>query len=83
MSRTERKEMGLLTIAEVAREAGVLKSTVRYYTEMGLLKVAATFSPKEYRLYRKEETVRKIMMIREIQMKNRTLSNIRNVLAIS
>ncbi|MBA3065952.1 MerR family transcriptional regulator [bacterium] len=76
MSGRERRELGLLTAAEVARAAGVLKSTVRYYTEMGLLKIAGTFSPKSYRLYEKDETVERIRRIREIQGRNRTLSNI-------
>ena len=79
MSKGERKEIGLLTIAEVAREAGVLRSTVRYYTEIGLLSVAGTFSPKNYRLYSREETLGKIRGIRAIQQKNRTLSDIREV----
>ena len=79
MSKEERKELGLLTIAEVAREAGVLRSTVRYYTEIGLLSVAGTFSPKNYRLYSREETLGKISGIKAIQQKNRSLSDIREV----
>jgi len=77
MSGRERRDLGLLTVSEIAREAGVLKSTVRYYTEMGLLNIAGTFSPKNYRLYEKEKTVRRIRRIREIQRYNRTLLHIR------
>ena len=77
MSGRERKDLGLLTAAEVAGAAGVLKSTVRYYTEMGLLKVAGTFSPRNYRLYEREETIERIRRIREIQRHNRTLLHIR------
>ena len=77
MSGRERRGLGLLTVSEVAREAGVLKSTVRYYTEMGLLKIAGTFSPKNYRLYEREGTVERIRKIREIQRRNRTLAVIR------
>jgi len=77
MSGRERRELGLLTASEVAREAGVLKSTVRYYTEIGLLEIAGTFSPKSYRLYEREETVGRIRRIREIQRDNKTLLHIR------
>lgn len=83
MSKKERKQLGMLTITEIAREAGVLKSTVRYYTEIGLLKVADIFSSKNYRLYDRNETVEKIQQIREIQDKNRTLVDIRKELQVA
>ena len=77
MGKKEREQLGLLTIAEIARESGVAKSTVRYYTEVGLLDVAGTFSPKNYRLYNREEVIARIQQIRKIQLQNRTLSDIR------
>ena len=39
MTRKMRIELGLLKVGAVAREAQVLSSTVRYYTEIGILKV--------------------------------------------
>jgi len=83
MSKRERLRIGLLKIGEMAREAGVLRSTIRYYTEMGLLQVAETLLPGGYRLYERERTLAKIKEIRSIAEKNRTLEDIREELAKS
>ena len=39
MTKKMRMEIGLLKVGEIAREARMLTSTIRYYTEIGLLKV--------------------------------------------
>ncbi len=44
------KKKGLLRLNEVAKGAGVLPSTVRYYSNIGLIKVACR-SPGGHRLY--------------------------------
>jgi DNA-binding transcriptional MerR regulator len=83
MCKRERLRIGLLKIGEVAREAGVLRSTIRYYTDIGLLAVAEKLSPGGYRLYGREETLARIQQIRAIAEKNRTLEAIREELAKS
>lgn len=83
MCKKERLKNGLLKIGEIAREAGVLRSTIRYYTEMGLLAVAETLSPGGYRLYDRERTLVRIQQIKSIAEQNRTLQDIREELAKS
>ncbi|MBN1622543.1 MAG: response regulator [Endomicrobiales bacterium] len=57
----------LLKISELAQEAGVLPSTVRYYTDIDLLKVASE-TPGGHRLYEKDPS---LAMIKKIQFLNR------------
>ncbi len=83
MCKRERLRIGLLKIGEVAKETGVLRSTIRYYTEMGLLAVAETLLPGGYRLYDREQTLARIQQIRTISEQNRTLEDIREELAKS
>ena len=83
MCKKERLKNGLLKIGEIAREAGVLRSTIRYYTEMGLLLVTETLSPGGYRLYDREQTLARIQQIKSIAEQNRTLQDIREKLVKS
>ena len=83
MCKRERMRAGLLKISEVAREAGVQKTTVRYYTEMGLLKVSTKMLPGGYRLYDRGETVESIRRIKSIHEQNRTLDDIRELMSVS
>lgn len=83
MCKRERLRIGLLKIGEIAKEAGVLRSTIRYYTEMGLLRVVETLSPGGYRLYDREQTLARIQQIKSIAEQNRTLEDIREELAKS
>ena len=83
MCKRERLRMGLLKIGEMAREAGVLRSTIRYYTDMGLLAVAEKLSPGGYRLYDREQTLARIRQIKCIAEQNCTLEDIRQKLAKS
>jgi len=64
-ARKKRLEEGLLKVGEMAGEAGVLKSTVTYYTQLGLLNAAAR-TGGGHRLYRKQETLKKILFIRKV-----------------
>jgi DNA-binding transcriptional MerR regulator len=64
MTRKMRIELGLLKVGEVAREAQVLNSTVRYYTEIGLLKVRE-MTDGGYRLYDREETLQRLSLVRQ------------------
>lgn len=70
---------GLLKIGEIAREAGVLASTVRYYTDLGLLRVVA-ITPGGYRLYDREDTLERIHTIKTINGRKWTLSEIKGEL---
>jgi len=67
---------GLVKIGEIARLAAVSPSTIRYYTEMGLLKVGG-FSPGGYRLYEVDETLKRMAKIRPEIEKRKTLQGIK------
>ncbi len=75
MTKKFRLENGLLKIGEIARESGIKESTIRYYTEVGLVNVAET-TESGYRLYDKDETVRVLKTIREVNSSRLTLSQI-------
>lgn len=83
MCKRERLRIGLLKIGEMAMEAGVLRSTIRYYTDVGLLRVAETLLPGGYRLYDREQTLARIQQIKSISGQNRTLEKIKEELAKS
>jgi len=70
----------LMKIGEIAKVAGVPLSTIRYYTDIGLLKVA-TYTKGGYRLYDKEETVNIIKKIKPVVDRRRTLKQIKADLA--
>ena len=64
MTKKMRLEIGLLKLGEIAREAQVLNSTVRYYTEIGILKVKE-MTDGGYRLYDREETLQRLNLVRQ------------------
>jgi len=70
----------LMKIGEIAKVAGVPLSTIRYYTDIGLLKVT-TYTKGGYRLYDKEETVNIIKKIKPVVDRRRTLKQIKADLA--
>ena len=76
MTRKMRIELGLLKVGEVAREAQVLNSTVRYYTEIGLLKVRE-MTDGGYRLYDREETLQRLSLVRQANEGYLSLSDIK------
>lgn len=61
---------GLLKIGELARKAGVLPSTINFYTNEGLLK-AASRSRGGYRLYEEGYAVSQIKKIQKLQVEKR------------
>ncbi len=65
MTKKMRMEIGLLKVGEIAREARVLTSTIRYYTEIGLLKVKE-FTDGGYRLYDRADTIERLRMVKEV-----------------
>ncbi|RLD17555.1 MAG: hypothetical protein DRI36_03460 [Caldiserica bacterium] len=64
-SRKKRLEMGLLTVGEIAKVCRVLPSTIKYYTSLGLLNYV-TRTPGGYRLYDRDETLRRVEEIRKL-----------------
>jgi DNA-binding transcriptional MerR regulator len=76
LSRKERLERGLLKIGEIARMAGVAPSLVRYYTDIGLLKVTG-YTRGGYRLYDRDETIRIIRQVKPPVERRRTLREIK------
>jgi len=79
LSPKERARVGLLKIGEIAREAGVAPSLVRYYTDIGLLKVAG-YTRGGYRLYDRDETLRIIRHVKPSVERRRTLKEIKESL---
>jgi len=80
MRKKKRKNSGLWKIGEIAREAGVRTSLVRYYSNLGLLDPAEVL-PSGYRLYAPEETLEKIRIIRSLLKEKPTLGKIRSQLS--
>jgi len=79
VARKKSPPRDLLKIGEMAKLAGVLPSTIRYYTGLGLLEVAAT-TPGGQRLYDKEHTLSKVRMIKKIERQHLPLQTIRKIL---
>ncbi len=67
----------LIKIGEIAKQAGVLNSTVRYYTNVGLLE-EETRSQGKYRLYNKTQTLDQLKKILELKRQGLTLCEIRS-----
>ena len=80
MKRQERLAKGLLKIGEVAREARVLPSTIRYYTQIGLLSPAA-HTPGGYRLYDSKDTLRRLEEVKRLNSHRPSLNEIKNILS--
>ncbi len=71
--------MGLSTIGELAKTAGLPVSTIRYYTDIGLLKVTAK-TTSGYRLYNEQVSLRIIHLIKPSSERRRSLVEIKNSL---
>ena len=65
MTKKMRMGLGLLKIGEIARESKVIRSTIRHYTEIGLLKVRE-ITEGGYRLYDREDTMERLRMVRAV-----------------
>jgi len=79
MSGKERNR-SLLRIGEIAKVTGVPLSTIRYYTDIGLLRVASR-TTGGYRLYDREEALSIIRKIKPVVERRRTLQQIKEDLA--
>lgn len=61
---------GYLKISQLAQKAGVLSSTIHFYTQEGLLQAKA-FSQGGYRLYEEKSALAKIRQIQKLQSQKR------------
>ena len=80
MTKKMRLEIGLLKVGEVAKEARVLTSTIRYYTEVGLLKVRE-LTDGGYRLYDREDTLERLKIVNKVNAGHLSLAQIRTQLS--
>lgn len=76
LKRKERRKLGLLKLGEIAPLAGVLPWTIRYYANLGLLKVS-DYTEGKYRLFKRDETLAKMARIKELKEKGMTLEEIK------
>lgn len=65
MQKEKRLELGLLKIGELAERSGVPISTIKYYTDLGLLRVQDYMSGG-FRLYNEKESLLRLKRIREL-----------------
>ncbi len=79
MTKKMRMEIGLLKVGEIAREAEVLASTIRYYTEIGLLKVRE-LTDGGYRLYDREDTMERLRMVKAVNVGYLSLAEVKEQL---
>ena len=74
-----KKTKDLLKISEIAKEVGVLPSTIRYYTDIGLLHVSAE-TPGGHRLYEKTHALQTISRIQFLSQQGLTMEQIKKEL---
>jgi CheY-like chemotaxis protein len=72
-----KKRSDLLKISEMAEKADVLVSTIRYYTDIGLLKTAMT-TEGGHRLYEEAPTMDRLSKIKRLVAKGLTLPEIQS-----
>lgn len=72
MPKHERMNRGWLKIGELAKKLGVPTTTIRYYTDIGLLPVIAE-TRGGYRLYDEHEATARMAALRQISGERPTL----------
>lgn len=77
MNRKARQD--LLKISEMAQKADVLVSTIRYYTDIGLLKAAMT-TEGGHRLYEEGPTMDRLNKIKKMVARGMTLPEIQSTI---
>lgn len=75
LKKKDRIKTGLLKSGEIATLAGVLPSTIRYYSRLGLLEVSE-YTQGEYKLFKKTKTLAKLAKIKKLKSKRLTLDEI-------
>jgi CheY-like chemotaxis protein len=76
MDKTKRLELGLLKIGELAEISSVPISTIKYYTDIGLLRVSE-YMEGGYRLYNQKECLLRLKRIREMLDKGLSIKEIK------
>lgn len=71
----------LLKAGELARQAGVLVTTIRFYTKIGLL-IPHSFSPGGYSLYSEDDALAVLKEINNLKRKRFTLDEIKEKLQV-
>lgn len=79
LKRKDRLKLGLLKLGEIAAKTGDLPSTIRYYSNLGILKVSE-YTQGKYRLFKKDETLTKMSRIKELKHQGLTLNEIKKKL---
>lgn len=74
-----RKDSGLLKISEIAEKAKVLPSTIRHYTDLGLIQFATT-TEGGHRLYHETETLAQLSRIKRLAARGASLPEIKSEL---
>jgi DNA-binding transcriptional MerR regulator len=75
MDKKATDKNGILTIGELAEVSGIRLTTLKYYTELGIL----PFNQEGKRLtrkYKKEETLKRLGKIKEMKEKRLTIKEI-------
>ena len=78
----KRSQKNLLRISEVAQKAGVLSSTIRYYTDMGIILTGGE-TRGGHRLYDEEATLNAIRKIQFLNKQGLTIEQIKKDLVSS
>ncbi|MDD5687865.1 MAG: response regulator [Elusimicrobia bacterium] len=71
--------MANVKISEVAQAAKVLPSTIRHYTDLGLLQISERTGGGQ-RLYNEEQTLSKLAKIKHLFFRGHSLSQIKDIL---
>lgn len=79
MKRKDRLRVGLLKLGEIAAHTNNLPSTIRYYSNLGLLKIS-DYTQGKYRLFKKDETLARVAKIKEMKREGLTLVEIKKKL---
>jgi DNA-binding transcriptional MerR regulator len=79
MPKNERMNRGWLKIGELAKKLGVPVTTIRYYTEIGLLPVIAE-TPGGYRLYDEVEAFHRFLIVRQMNSDRPTLRETKEII---
>lgn len=81
-AKEERISEGLLKIGEIAAKSDVLVSTVRHYTDIGLLK-SSEATQGGHRLYKEKETLMMLARIKRYIDRGKSLPQIKEEIALS
>lgn len=79
MPKRERMSRGWLKIGELAKKLGVPATTIRYYTDIGLLPVIAE-TKGGYRLYDQAEASMRFSVIRQMNGHRPTLKETKSLM---